>query len=154
MGCGQSSLKGEKQEDQEAPKPIKKVETNFSTVNYDAAPNTGRRNTEYAPHDEVREHKPSEALSPGTERHTNPLSVDAGTTPAASTQPEATTTSTSTAFENKLPDQTAQNPAGEDITKTEPYKDVTASPDTPIAPNINAAFPESQQTVKPAQPAQ
>lgn len=143
MGCGQSSLKGDKKEDiTETPQPIKKVATNFSTVNYDTTTSQGRRNTEYAPHDTIQ-HKPSEALSPLTEKQTNPLSID------GATHPGAVTTSTPAATE--LPAQTPQNPVGGEHTKVEPYRDVTASPTTPTAPNVAAAFPESHHTSKPTQ---
>lgn len=144
MGCGQSSLKGEKKEDiTEPPQPIKKVATNFSTVNYDSATaGAGRRNTEYAPHDDIR-HKPSEALSPLTEKEVNPLSID------GATQPGTTTTAIPGATE--LPSQTSQNPVGAEIpSKTEPYRDVTASPTTPTAHNVVTAFPESQPTAAAA----
>lgn len=154
MGCGQSSLKGEKQEDiQEPAKPLKKVQTNFSTVDYDAAPNSKRRNTEYAPHDEIQQQRPSEALSPLTEKKEDPLSIDAQTAPTASTQVAGTTAPSSTAFENTLPTQTTQNPIGEEVGKVEPYRDVTASPTTPTANNV-AVFSETQQINKPAQAAQ
>lgn len=143
MGCGQSSLKGEKKEDiSETPQPIKKVATNFSTVNYDSTASQGRRNTEYAPHDDVR-HKPSEALSPLTEKQTNPLSID------GATQPGAVNPSAPAATE--LPAQTSQNPVGVEHSKVEPYKDVTASPTTPTAPNVVAAFPESNPTATKTQ---
>lgn len=149
MGCGQSSLKGEKQEDiQEPAKPLKKVGTNFSTVDYDAAPTSSRRKSAVAP-DTIHEHKPSEALSPLTERKQDPLTIDSAATPAASTQPETTTTAGSTAFENKLPTQTPQNPVGEDVSKVEPYRDVTASPTSPT--NVESALPETLHTDKPAQ---
>lgn len=144
MGCGSSTLKGDKKEDlTETPQPIKKVATNFSTVNYDSTASQGRRNTEYAPHDNI-EHKPSEALSPLTEKKTNPLSIDGATHPATAT--------TSTPAATELPAQTSQSPVGGEVTKTEPYKDVTASPTTPTAPNVAAAFPESSHpTAKPTQ---
>lgn len=140
MGCGQSSLKGEKKEDiSETPQPIKKVATNFSTVNYDAVAAQGRRNTEYAPHDEIN-HRPSEGLSPLTEKRTNPID--------GAIQPETTTTAGAT----ELPFQTSQTPVGIGSDKSEPYKDVTASPTTPTAPNVAAAFPESKPTAaKPTQ---
>lgn len=154
MGCGQSSLKGEKTEDiQEPAKPLKKVATNFSTIDYESTPNQShRRNTEYAPHDEIGVGKPSEALSPLTEKKENPLNIDAGTTPAISTQPATTTAASSTAFENKLPTQTPQNPVGEEVSKIEPYRDVTASPTSPT--NAAPAFHEAQSTGNPAQVAQ
>lgn len=147
MGCGQSSLKGEKKEDiTETPQPIKKVATNFSTINYDsAAAGSGRRNTEYAPHDDIR-HKPSDALSPLTEKPINPLGIDGAVQPG-------TTTAVTGATE--LPAQTSQNPVGVEVpSKTEPYKDVTASPTTPTTHNVVSAFPESQSTTATAKPTQ
>lgn len=151
MGCGQSSLKGEKQEDiQEPAKPLKKVATNFSTIDYDAAPSSTRRKSAVAP--DSQDHKPSEALSPLTERKEEPLTIDSGTTPATSTQLGTTTAASSTAFENKLPTQTPQNPVGEDVNEVEPYRDVTASPTSPT--NVETAFPETLHTDKPAQAAQ
>lgn len=57
MGCGSSSLKGDSptgvggDSSDPAPRPVKKVATNFSTVDYDNTDNKKRRNTEYAPHE-------------------------------------------------------------------------------------------------------
>lgn len=149
MGCGSSTLKGEKHEVEEAPKPMTKVNTNFSTINYDGA-TTARNNSVYAPHDEIRQHKPSAALSPLTEKD-NPLTIDAASNPAAAVQPGTTTTSvpTTTPFENNLPAQTTHNPlAGEEAIKTEPYRDVTVSPTTT---NVSAPLPESQNPIKSTQ---
>ena len=59
MGCGSSSLKGDSPQgvgtDDPAPKPVKKVATNFSSVNYETADPKQRRNTEYAPHETERQ---------------------------------------------------------------------------------------------------
>lgn len=63
MGCGSSSLKGDASagggltsaDGDPAPRPIKKVATNFSTVDYDTDPGQKRRNTEYAPNETVRQ---------------------------------------------------------------------------------------------------
>lgn len=164
MGCGQSSLKGEKPEDiqESAPKPMKKVATNFSTPDYEATAGSARRNTEYAPHDDVTK-RPSEALSPLTEKPSNPIDKDAITQPGASTQPQ-TANVAATNFEDRLSGgQSTQDPLGVDtIAPKQPYHDVTVdSPSSPTAPqqqfkdaavdstpnstahNVAAAFPES-----------
>ena len=57
MGCGSSSLKGDAPDGLSGgdnPQPIRKVNTNFSTINYDVNDNQKRRMTEYAPHETVR----------------------------------------------------------------------------------------------------
>lgn len=57
MGCGSSSLKGDKPAGLggDEPQPIRKVNTNFSTVNYEQDNgNKKRRMTEYAPEDTIR----------------------------------------------------------------------------------------------------
>lgn len=58
MGCGSSSLKGEQPTglgSSDQPQPIRKVATNFSTVDYDQdRGNKKRRMTEYAPEDTIR----------------------------------------------------------------------------------------------------
>ncbi|KIW41273.1 uncharacterized protein PV06_06846 [Exophiala oligosperma] len=60
MGCGQSSLKGDDLPDlnsQPVERPIKKVQTNFSDVNYDQD-SQQRRMTEYAPNETPRQYPP------------------------------------------------------------------------------------------------
>jgi len=62
MGSCHSDLKGEKQSEsttEPAPQPIRKVQTNFSTVDYDTGAST-RRDTVYAPNEVIREDKPEE----------------------------------------------------------------------------------------------
>ncbi|RMZ89865.1 hypothetical protein DV736_g2903, partial [Chaetothyriales sp. CBS 134916] len=56
MGCGSSSLKGEAPQglNNDAAvdnRPIRKVATNFTTVDYEQEHNQERRNTAYAPHE-------------------------------------------------------------------------------------------------------
>lgn len=155
MGCGSSSLKGEKHEEgaAEPAKPMKKVATNFSTVDYDNPTNQGRRNTEYAPHDEIKPHKPSEALSPLTEKKSNPIDHDAIAQPAAATQPGSATAATTTPAivqDTVAGNQTALDPVGDHSAPKQPYKDITTdSPSSPTAPNVVNAFPESHDTTKP-----
>ena len=60
MGCGSSSLKGDapsgvNANDDPAPRPLKKVGTNFSTVDYEPSNAKNRRHTEYAPHETERQ---------------------------------------------------------------------------------------------------
>ena len=138
MGCGSSSLKGDSPSganNDAPPQPIKKVATNFSTIDYDSAA-TNRRDTVYAPHDEIR-HK-SDALSPLTEKTNNPIdSSIAGVTGQApsSTQP-LTTNSEGLAFDNAIatqPDKHAEISAKDDSENKPAYRDVTASPTTPGA---------------------
>lgn len=54
MGCGSSSLKGDAVADIGAEQPVRRVKTNFSTVDYDQDAKH-RRMTEYAPHESVRQ---------------------------------------------------------------------------------------------------
>ena len=56
MGCGSSSLKGDTNVgvNDPAPQPIKKVRTDFSTVDYGQDSQNGRRMTEFAPHETDR----------------------------------------------------------------------------------------------------
>lgn len=79
MGCGSSSLKGEGGSGVD-PQPIRKVNTNFSTINYDQSDNKKRRNTEYAPDDTIRNRseasgaarisgdRPQDDIGPGGEK--------------------------------------------------------------------------------------
>lgn len=67
MGCGSSSLKGDKPEGLggDQPQPIRKVNTNFSTVNYEQDNgNKKRRMTEYAPEETIR-NKSEVSTDPG-----------------------------------------------------------------------------------------
>ncbi|ETN39935.1 uncharacterized protein HMPREF1541_06162 [Cyphellophora europaea CBS 101466] len=68
MGCGSSSLKGEGPSGlaNDQPQPIRKVATNFSTVNYDAdtSDNRKRRMTEYAPEETIRNKSEVSATAP------------------------------------------------------------------------------------------
>lgn len=71
MGCCQSDLKGEKQTGVSAaadePQPMKKVATNFSTIDYDSGA-SNRRETMYAPHEEITQadQLPTVAETPST----------------------------------------------------------------------------------------
>lgn len=68
MGCGSSSLKGDAPSGGLSGDPtpaIKKVNTNFSTVNYDVADNKKRRMTEYAPHETERQKSEASGANPG-----------------------------------------------------------------------------------------
>ncbi|KIW14675.1 hypothetical protein PV08_07459 [Exophiala spinifera] len=62
MGCGQSSLKGDDVPHLNSQlvdnRPIKKIQTNFSDINYDQDPQQQRRMTEYAPNETPREYPP------------------------------------------------------------------------------------------------
>lgn len=136
MGCGSSSLKGEQPGDvnTEAPKPISKTKTNFSTIDYDST-TTERRDTVYAPHESIRQK--SDVLSPLTEKpddpiqHTNPGEGVA----AGSTHPQ-TTNSEGLAFQNTLAEHPAkQSLVTDQIEPKAPYHDVTASPTTPGVTN-------------------
>ncbi|KAK5452726.1 hypothetical protein LTS15_006874 [Exophiala xenobiotica] len=65
MGCGHSSLKGAdvpnlNSQPVEINRPMKKVATNFSDVNYDQDPQQQRRLTEYGPDETPRQHPPSQ----------------------------------------------------------------------------------------------
>lgn len=136
MGCGSSSLKGEQPGDvnNEAPKPISKTKTNFSTIDYDSTA-TERRDTVYAPHEEIRQR--SEALSPLTEKPANPIDLTnpgEGVAPG-STQPQ-TTNSEGLSFQNSLAEHPAKQSLVTDHIENKPaYQDVTASPTTPGAGN-------------------
>ncbi|KAJ9652341.1 hypothetical protein H2198_008380, partial [Neophaeococcomyces mojaviensis] len=113
MGCCQSDMKGEKQADvaAEEPQPIKKVQTNFSTVDYDSGATT-RRDTVYAPNEQVK--KASSELPTVTE------------SPAPEQQKSLSTTNPTTAQspEPKLPDQIQQDPHSTHNLEKEPYKDI------------------------------
>jgi len=62
MGCGSSSLKGAPlQSFDPAPQPIKKVQTNFSSIDYSSGASTKRRFTEAAPEDLPR--TPSQSVA-------------------------------------------------------------------------------------------
>lgn len=161
MGCGSSSLKGEKSDDATA-QPIKKVRTDFSTPDYETGAQ-GRRDTVIGPLDPTPQ-KP-ELLSLGTEKQDNPLATSVAPDPA---QHESETRTAGawrcgadgcsyhnpaenvnclrcgaprsgagqTKFENSTSDQQpkVQDPItrnAEDSQHTEPYRDVTASPTTP-----------------------
>jgi hypothetical protein len=104
MGCGSSSLKGDKPEglSGDDPQPVvRKVKTNFSTVDYDQDNgDTKRRMTEYAPHEEI------------------------GAIPEASGGPSAATTRPSA--------QADIGPSGERV-ELEPYKTLS-SPTTDLNP--------------------
>ena len=132
MGCGSSSLKGEQPSDinTEAPKPIAKTKTNFSTIDYDSTA-TERRDTVYAPHEAIRQR--SEALSPLTEKPTNPIDLTSpgeGVAPG-STHPQ-TTNSEGLSFENTLAEHPEKQSLVTDHIENKPaYQDVTASPTTP-----------------------
>jgi len=78
MGCGSSSLKGEKSDDPAA-QPIKKVRTDFSTPDYETEAQ-GRRDTVVGPLDAPRQK--SELLSPGAEKQDNPLATPVAPHPA------------------------------------------------------------------------
>lgn len=158
MGCCQSDLKGEEQAGTDNP-GIRKVATNFSTVDYDAAA-TGRRDTVYAPHEAERQK--SEGLSPLTEKKTDPISqnIAEATTPAStSNKPQSDTDQIN--FENKLPEASSANPTAINTTKEveenkPPYQDVTASPTSPTATNtIDDKLPKTPAPTpaveKPAQ---
>lgn len=143
MGCCQSDLKGDQQADVNNDSPnIKKVQTNFSTIDYDASA-SGRRDTIYAPHEAERQKSDagrSDLISPGTEKKSNPILQELPETTAAasaSTQPQAATDPPK--FENKIPDQPGQEPTTlktkhEDDEHKPPYEDVTASPTSPTTP--------------------
>jgi hypothetical protein len=72
MGCGSSSLKGDQPTGltggDDAPQPIRKVKTNFSTVDYDAGTSASkkRRMTEYAPEDTIRNRSEASGAAPGS----------------------------------------------------------------------------------------
>lgn len=137
MGCGSSKLKGEEQTSatEDAPQPIKKVQTNFSTVDYDAA-GQGRRDTTVGPLEPV--HQKSDAIPPLPEEQDDSLNTAVAPDPA---QPETKITKgDQISFENKIRDQQPQirDPATrnpENYEKIEPYRDVTVSPTTPVANN-------------------
>lgn len=138
MGCGSSSLKGEKQPAgrEDAPQPIKKVQTSFSTVDYDAA-GQGRRDTTVGPLDPVRQK--SDVPPPLPEKQDD--------TPAAPDQSQLETKTTQAdqiEFANKIPDQQplVQDPVtrnAEDIENKEPYRDVTETPVTPFNTALSTA---------------
>jgi hypothetical protein len=70
MGCGHSSLKGAdvpnlNSQPVEINRPMKKVATNFSDVNYDQDPQQQRRLTEYGPDETPRQHPPSQQPQEG-----------------------------------------------------------------------------------------
>jgi hypothetical protein len=70
MGCGHSSLKGAdvpnlNSQPVEINRPMKKVATNFSDVNYDQDPQQQRRLTEYGPEETPRQHPPSQQQQQG-----------------------------------------------------------------------------------------
>lgn len=136
MGCGSSSLKGEQPGDinNEPNKPLAKTKTNFSTIDYDSSA-TERRDTVYAPHESSRQR--SEALSPLTEKPTNPIDLTKPSDIAAagSTQPQ-TTNSEGLSFQNTLAEQPAkQSVVTDPVAPKTPYQDVTTSPTTPGVEN-------------------
>lgn len=165
MGCGSSSLKGEKSDDATA-QPIKKVRTDFSIPDYETG-TQGRRDTTVGPLDPPRQR--SELLSPRTEKQENPLDTGVGPDSAhVETKPSTTgdwrcgandcdchnpaekvnclrcgaprAQTDQTNFEDKLPGQQpkVQDPItrnAEGVQHKEPYKDVTVSPTTPTNNN-------------------
>ncbi|KAK5412461.1 hypothetical protein LTR06_005431 [Exophiala xenobiotica] len=77
MGCGHSSLKGAdvpnlNSQPVEINRPMKKVATNFSDVNYDQDPQQQRRLTEYGPDETPRQHPPSQQPQGGGMLATSP----------------------------------------------------------------------------------
>lgn len=139
MGCGSSSLKGEKQEDI-AEQPIKQVKTNFSAVDYDSAAK-GRRDTVYAP-DETKRVK-SDALSPLADKNDPLHTASIDSTAVNSSQPR-TVGEDKISFDSKIPDTSnpgTQTKLHEDDGRA-PYDDVTASPATPFQTrNIDEHLP-------------
>jgi len=144
MGCGSSSLKGEDQNDVQQ-QPIKKVQTNFSTVDYDAT-TQGRRDTTVGPLDTLRQK--SEAPPPPTEKHENP--PNAAVAPAFA-QPETGSYNVDQIRPgDRIADQQplVQDPVernAEDPLSKEPYRDVTASPTTPIHNHASALLEQLPQ---------
>jgi hypothetical protein len=68
MGCGSSSLKGEAPSSGLSGDPspqIRKVNTNFSAINYEGSDQKKRRMTEYAPHETVRQQSHVSGIDPG-----------------------------------------------------------------------------------------
>ena len=156
MGCGSSKLKGEKQADvtEDAPQPIKKVQTNFSTIDYDAE-GQGRRDTIVGPLEAVRQKPDAPPPLPLAEKEHN--TPNAAVTPEPPAQPATQVDQAD--FENSLPDQQptlrdldARNTDA--LEHKEPYHDVTASPITPYntrafgdkasQPQFALAFTEKQ----------
>ncbi|KAK5078446.1 hypothetical protein LTR64_003141 [Lithohypha guttulata] len=134
MGCCQSDLKGEKQEDidNQAPQPIKQVKTNFSTVDYDAAA-SGRRDTIVAPEEVRQKSNPLPSLSEKETSSLHPQSLDS--TAVSSTKPQVTGDDR-ISFDNRIEDQPSLGIESRHIEDTQtrlPYEDVTASPTTPTA---------------------
>lgn len=131
MGCCQSDLKGEKQQDLagDAPVPIKKVATNFSTIDYDAKA-TGRRDTIIAP-DQAERQKSTAGTSVRTDDDL--IAPISGSGPA----PEASTSGGERiGAENKLAVNSTQDPPTRKTdVQLEPYRDVTASPTSQIKEN-------------------
>lgn len=106
MGCGSSSLKGEGAGgglSGDAPQPIRKVNTNFSTIDYEAEvpANQRRRMTEYAPDETVRSRSEASGVDPNRS-----TSIDRPPPPIAG--------------------QTSEGPGGE---KLEPYHTINDTKD-------------------------
>ncbi|KAK5945982.1 hypothetical protein PMZ80_000121 [Knufia obscura] len=150
MGCGSSSLKGEKQSagTDDAPQPIKKVQTSFSTVDYDAA-GQGRRDTTVGPLDPVRQKSDAPPPLPLPEKQDDSLNTSAA---PDQSQPETKTTQADQIeFASKIPDQQplVQDPVtrnAEDIENKEPYRDVT---ETPVTPFNTATFTTNDKLSQP-----
>ena len=142
MGCGSSKLNGEKTDTNEpAPQPIKKVATNFSTVDYDAGA-SGRRDTIVGPYDTPRQ---KSELPPVTEKRESTVAPEI----AGDSSTTATATNTSTGgdrleYENKLPSSTAPERIQDDAEYKPAYQDVTARPTTPNGTHfLDEALPSS-----------
>lgn len=129
MGCCQSDLKGETQGDGTdaatayAPQPIKKVKTNFSTIDYDAGA-SHRRDTVVDPHELLEKSDPSRPKS----------STDHPPDQIASTTPGGDRAGTEDPLQDKITQDPVPGSVAVDAHK-EPYKDVTASPTTPGVTN-------------------
>lgn len=151
MGCCHSDLKGDKPGDANndpAPQPIKKVQTNFSTVDYDAT-TSGRRDTIVGPDETPRQR--SEALSPLQEKPSNPMDsvvADGAVKPAATS-----TGGDRMSFENRLLGSQAQASTQDPLVKgqadgghVQPYRDVTEEATTsPTEPTtMGDKLPPSQ----------
>lgn len=129
MGCCQSDLKGEKQTDLtgDAPQPVKKVATNFSTIDYDAKA-TGRRETVVAPHEAERQKSTAGNSVRTDDDQIAPVSRSGPAPEASSSGGERI------GAENKLAVNLTQDPVtrNQEAHSLEPYRDVTASPTTQI----------------------
>lgn len=149
MGCCASDLKGEKQADlvnDPAPQPIKKIATNFSTVDYDASA-TERRDTLVAPDEEAR-------ASASVRQET--IQEEPGPQASSHAQkPPALATTSDVVGLGQLNPSLTEDPVTRNAAQgpVEPYRDVTASPVSPVEKNpLDTQLQQDSQGPSPIEP--